>query len=52
MAATSKTSALDQQTGLTHSRAEDVLSAIGVGLAVGVNALWIGVFGYCVLSLM
>jgi hypothetical protein len=50
--AISKTAALDKQSGLTYSRVEDVLSAIGVGLAVGVNALWIGVFGYCVLSLM
>jgi hypothetical protein len=42
----------DKPIGLTHSRAEDILFVIGVALAVGVNALWIGVLGYCALRLM
>jgi hypothetical protein len=42
----------DKLGGLTHSRAEDILSAIGVGLAVGANMIWIGVLGYCAFSLM
>jgi hypothetical protein len=49
---TSRPSAADKQTGLTHSRVEDIMSAIGIGLAVSVNAVWIGVLGYCILSVM
>jgi hypothetical protein len=50
--AISKTAAHDKQSGLTHSRVEDIMSATGIGLAVSANAVWIGVLGYCILSMI